>query len=104
MSAAPESAITTHPVFVEAVGEIFKERGFPVYIADNPGTFGDVKNIERLYEDCGIKNVARECGFTLLYPETTYTVNEIPFSSWARTRPHLMWPAASILLLAVEKK
>ena len=82
MGIAPDEAITTHPAVVEAAGRVFKERGFDVYIADNPGGFAELKNVDNVYEACGMSEVARRCGFTLLYPERVVLKENIPFSWW----------------------
>ena len=80
----PDYAITTHPVFIEAVGSIFKEKGLDVYIADNPSIFNTDNSVDKVYKETQIKNLAKRCGFNLLYPSSSYTLEGIPFSGWSR--------------------
>jgi uncharacterized protein (DUF362 family)/Pyruvate/2-oxoacid:ferredoxin oxidoreductase delta subunit len=82
MAAAPQEAVTTHPVFIEAIGRIFKEGGFPVAIADSPGGFIDDKDVDELYEETGIKNLAALRGFDLLYPTESVVREKIPLCWW----------------------
>ena len=49
MPADPETAITTNPVFVETVGQIFKNKGFEINIADNSSAVNNVYNMDLLY-------------------------------------------------------
>lgn len=79
---SPYKAVTTHPQFVRIVGEIFKEKGFEVFIADNPMANLKKEEIEEVYEICGIKDISQECGFKLLYPEKVKIKDNIPFSWW----------------------
>ncbi|MFA5007975.1 MAG: DUF362 domain-containing protein [Candidatus Omnitrophota bacterium] len=83
MEAAPEEAITTHPLFVEAVGQIFKEKGNTVFVADSPGGFVSNKGMDSIYEKTGIKEAAQNNGFSLLYPTQSFIVNDIPICWWA---------------------
>jgi len=82
MAASAEEAIITHPCFIEAVGLIFKERGFEVFIADNPGGVFNHKNIQEIYQSSGLVEIAQRCGFELLYPKDSHVREEIPLSWW----------------------
>ncbi|MCM8773397.1 MAG: DUF362 domain-containing protein [Candidatus Omnitrophica bacterium] len=77
-----ERAVTTHPVFVEAIGKIFKDKGFDVYIADNPSSFLDRESVTYVYRECGIENIAKRNDFTMLYPDNSIEVEGVPFSWW----------------------
>ncbi len=78
----PEYAITTHPQFVEAVGNIFSKRGFSVFVADNPMATFNVESLDKVYQLTGIKAIAERCGFKLLYPDKVSKKEGIPFSWW----------------------
>ncbi|MCK4665280.1 DUF362 domain-containing protein, partial [Candidatus Dependentiae bacterium] len=54
---SPDKAVTTHPVFMEAVVEIFKDIGCEISIGDSPA-FG--KNIKELYEKTGVTEIAKK--------------------------------------------
>ncbi|MCK9614732.1 MAG: DUF362 domain-containing protein [Candidatus Omnitrophica bacterium] len=83
MEARPEEAITTHPLFVEVVGKIFKEMGNAVFVADSPGGFVSNKDMDSIYEKTGIKEVAQTNNFDLLYPTQSLVVGDIPMCWWA---------------------
>lgn len=75
-------AIVTHPVIIEAVGKIFQEMGLTVFIADDPGACFDVKDVDSVYEALGLKEIARRCGFELLYPKQSIVLENLPLCSW----------------------
>lgn len=52
----PEQAVTTHPLVLEALVKHFLARGKEVWVGDSPG--GTV-NVERVWESCGLKDLAR---------------------------------------------
>jgi len=83
MEATPEEAITTHPFFIEAVGQIFREKGNAVFVADSPGGFVSNKDMDLIYEKTGIKEAAQNNGFDLLYPTQSFVINDIPICWWA---------------------
>lgn len=83
MEASVEEAITTHPLIIEAAGKIFKEKGNSVFVADSPGGFVGNKDMDLIYEKTGIKAVAQNNGFDLLYPTQSTIVNDIPLCWWA---------------------
>ncbi|MDD5585127.1 MAG: DUF362 domain-containing protein [Candidatus Omnitrophica bacterium] len=83
MAASPQEAVTTHPVFIEAIGRIFKEEGFPVSVADSPGGFVSDRDVDELYEETGIKKMAALRGFGLLYPTESIVRNNIPLCWWS---------------------
>lgn len=80
---SPSEAIVTHPVIIEAVGKIFQEMGLPVFIADDPGAFFDVKDVDSVYEALGLKEIALRCGFELLYPKQSVLRENLPLCWWA---------------------
>ena len=83
MEASPEEAITTHPVFIEALGRIFQKQGFPVAIADSSGGFADMKDMDYIYDSCGVKKIARDCGFELLLSPQSVMKDNMPLCSWS---------------------
>ncbi len=80
---SPEEAITTHPVFLEAVGMIFKDLGCRVFMADSSGGFASDKDTDYVYQALGLKEIATRCGFELLYPTHTVVREGFPFCWWA---------------------
>ena len=85
MPSSPQEAITTHPAVIDIVGTIFKERGFSVSVADSPGGFVSERDMDCIYEGCGIKDAAQHAGFELLYPTESLVRDKIPFCWWAMT-------------------
>ena len=72
--ANPELAITTHPVFIEAVIDIIRNNfaGFPeIVIADSPGvaTPHTKKDLNLLYNNCGLSYLKDKKGVTLSLDE-----------------------------------
>lgn len=83
LPAKPEEAVITHPVFIEAVGAIFKEMGCHVAIADSPGGFVGNKDMDDIYEDTQIKEMAARQNFELLYPTQSVVLEGFPLCWWA---------------------
>ncbi|MFA6281692.1 MAG: DUF362 domain-containing protein [Candidatus Omnitrophota bacterium] len=80
--AQPQDAITTHPVFIEAVGAIFKEMGCKVAIADSPGGFVASKDMDDVYESTRIKEIAARHNFELFYPNQSVVSEGFPLCWW----------------------
>jgi len=83
LPAKPEEAVITHPVFIEAVGAIFKEMNCTVAIADSPGGFVGNKDMDDIYEDTQIKEMASRQNFELLYPNQSIVSEGFPLCWWA---------------------
>ena len=82
LPASPEQAITTHPVFIEAVVELISEyTGKPenILIADSfsPAVPFTKKGMERVYGETGLKDVSRRTGCRLNY-STAYSTLSYP--------------------------
>lgn len=58
-SKKPELAATTHPAFVEALIEIFKENNNEVIIADSPGGVFIDTYLKRVYKSTGMDQIAK---------------------------------------------
>ncbi len=63
----PEEGVTTHPIFVQAVGDALKEFGCHVIIGDSPGGPFTKGLLKAIYKTCGVEKIAEESGFTLNY-------------------------------------
>ncbi|MGS0973769.1 DUF362 domain-containing protein [Candidatus Xianfuyuplasma coldseepsis] len=61
----PEQAATTHPVFVEALVNIFLDHGCKVTIADSPGGPFVSSMVKRVYKATGMKDLASRYDITL---------------------------------------
>ncbi|MCM8831626.1 MAG: DUF362 domain-containing protein [Candidatus Omnitrophica bacterium] len=82
MASHPDEAIVTHPVIVEAVAKIFKERGYKIFIADCPGGFLAHKELDLIYDKTGISDVANRLDCKLLYPDRVILKEDFPFAWW----------------------
>ncbi len=60
----PEKAVTTNPVFVEAVIAFFQDRGSHVAVGDSPA--GALHGVERVWDQTGIAEVCRKRGVELV--------------------------------------
>ena len=67
MKKKPEEGVTTHPIFVQALGDIIKEHGCEVIIADSPGGPFNKTLLKGVYKACGIEKIATESNFDLNY-------------------------------------
>lgn len=65
MNKEPEYAATTHPAFVQALGELLAEYGAEVIIGDSPGGLFDEEALKRIYKGTGIQAAAEGCGARL---------------------------------------
>ena len=72
----PADAVTTHPVFAEALAKIVQRAGGIVTIADSPGGPYNETLLKAVYKGCGISDVAQRLGVNLNY-DTSY--QEVPF-------------------------
>ncbi len=62
-AAHPEEAVTTHPVIMEVLADMFREIGCTVYIGDSPGNDPE----DYTYDITGMKNVATKTGAEIIY-------------------------------------
>lgn len=58
--AAPEKAVTTHPIVLEALCDILTERGATVVIGDSPGGLYNAAFVGKVYKTCGLLSLERE--------------------------------------------
>ena len=65
MNKEPEYAATTHPAFVQALGELLAEYGAEVIIGDSPGGLFNEEALKRIYKGTGIQAAAEDCGARL---------------------------------------
>lgn len=77
-SRPPESGADTHPEFVRAVIKVIKERGASPYVGDSPG--GKIRNTDIVYENSGIKKVAREENVELVKFDKAVGVDGYPIA------------------------
>ncbi|SET32405.1 Uncharacterized conserved protein, DUF362 family [Natronincola peptidivorans] len=75
MKKRPEEAVTTHPIFVKALGDILMEYGCKVIIGDSPGGPFTTRALKGIYKACGIEKIAEESGFILNYNTDEYEDN-----------------------------
>ncbi len=67
MKKSPESAATSHPVFVQAVADLLRELGAHVTIGDSPGGPFNENRLQAIYQVCGMKDAAEKSGAELNY-------------------------------------
>ena len=60
-----ERHATTHPVFVQALGEILQDYGMHVVLGDSPGGPFNLASLKYIYRVTGMEAIARESGFAL---------------------------------------
>ncbi|MCM8786642.1 MAG: DUF362 domain-containing protein [Candidatus Omnitrophica bacterium] len=82
MASEPSEAIVTHPAIVEAVGRIFKEEGYKVFVADCPGHSLSNQYLNLIYTTTGIREVSERLSFDCLYPDKIIIKDNIPFAYW----------------------
>ena len=81
--AEPSSAITTHPNFIIALARALHKRGTQVFVADNPGGFGDIKSLKSIYSTLGLDRYKEE--ITLLFNDKpAYQKNGYTLSWWTQ--------------------
>lgn len=68
----PEGAVTTHPIFVEALILELKDRGASCIIADSPGGPFNVSKLKKAYNRSGMLDVAGRTGAELNYVTTSH--------------------------------
>jgi uncharacterized protein (DUF362 family)/Pyruvate/2-oxoacid:ferredoxin oxidoreductase delta subunit len=61
MTARPEEAVTTHPVFFQAVVEVLSDFGFILSAGDSPA----VESMQTVAQRCGIADICRSHGVTM---------------------------------------
>ncbi len=80
--ASPDQGITTHPEVVRAVIRLVKTVTPVVYCGDSPSVWGEVQDIDRVYEECGIKKVCKEEGVELVYFTKPQMRGSYPLTDW----------------------
>ncbi len=76
--ARPDQAVITHPEFIRAVIRLVKTVTDKILIGDSPG--GLVK-VEDIYDQCGIRQVAKQENVQLLRFDKIKHIGGIPFAS-----------------------
>ncbi len=74
MKKSPEAAATTHPVVLEAMIRILKERTSDIIIAESPGGLYTRETLRATYRGCGLADVSEKYGVTLNYDVTSRQV------------------------------
>lgn len=59
-ASTPDSGIDTHPEFVRAVIKLVKETGARVILGDSPSVWGEIAEVDNVYEKSGMKQLAEE--------------------------------------------
>jgi uncharacterized protein (DUF362 family)/Pyruvate/2-oxoacid:ferredoxin oxidoreductase delta subunit len=78
MRKKPEEAVTTHPVVVEELVKIIKDKGAEVIIGDSPGGPYTLQMLKSIYKASGMEEVAERTGAVLNYDLAT---QEVTFST-----------------------
>jgi uncharacterized protein (DUF362 family)/Fe-S-cluster-containing hydrogenase component 2 len=64
---APESAVTTNPVFLHALAHVLLKRDLKVVIGDSPGGLFSKPFLKSVYEVCGLTDVFKDMSVELNY-------------------------------------
>lgn len=59
-ASTPDSGIDTHPEFVRAVIKLVKQTGARIILGDSPSVWGEIEEVENVYEKSGMKQLAEE--------------------------------------------
>src|SRR3989338_6787308 len=78
----PEDCITTHPRLIEAIINLVKKTNSEIYVGDSPSVIGQKRDIDRVYEVTGMKEVCERQGAKLVYFEKAILKNNIPIAEW----------------------
>jgi len=83
MASSPDAGIVTHPEVVRAVIRILKETGCRVYLGDGPSVWGkEAENLDNVYEQTGIKAVARQEQVELVRFDKRRWRGKFPLTTW----------------------
>jgi uncharacterized protein (DUF362 family)/Pyruvate/2-oxoacid:ferredoxin oxidoreductase delta subunit len=70
--AAPERAVTTHPMVVEAVARLFVQHGYEVFVGDSPA----IDSTHAASRKCGVTQAAKRAGAAMVdFSETVEVQN-----------------------------
>ncbi|HOX53937.1 MAG TPA: DUF362 domain-containing protein [Candidatus Omnitrophota bacterium] len=59
-ASTPDSGIDTHPEFVRAVIRLVKQTGARIVLGDSPSVWGEIEEVDNVYEKSGMKQLALE--------------------------------------------
>jgi len=90
---APEKAVTTHPVVLEALIQILLEAKKEVWIGDSPG--GNV-NLQDVWDTCGISNLAERYTVKLINLNH-FGVQDIEHNGFKISLSKAVWEADTII-------
>lgn len=80
--ALPDAGITTHPEVVRAVIRLLKPVTKNILCGDSPSVWGERLDIDRVYENTGIKRVCQEEGVELVYFTKPKMYRSYPLTEW----------------------
>lgn len=78
----PHECITTHPRVIESIILLLKKINSDIYVGDSPGVVGQRKDIDKVYEVTGMKEVCQRQGVELVYFDKAILKNNIPLTDW----------------------
>ncbi|MBL7197251.1 MAG: DUF362 domain-containing protein [Candidatus Omnitrophica bacterium] len=78
----PQDCITTHPRIIESIIRLVKKTNSEIYVGDSPGVIGQKKDIDRVYETTGMKEICQRQGVEMAYFDKAILKNGIPITEW----------------------
>lgn len=64
MAKGPEFGVCTHPEVIRAVVRLLKKHGCTVFVGDGPSVWGEIQDVNIVYEASGMKKICEEEGIT----------------------------------------
>jgi uncharacterized protein (DUF362 family)/NAD-dependent dihydropyrimidine dehydrogenase PreA subunit len=96
---APEKAVTTHPLVLEAIIRYFVERKKEVWLGDSPG--GTV-NVEKVWDVCGFSDLAERYPIKLVNLSTA-GFRELNYKGTSVKLSELLWNCGIVINVAKYK-
>ncbi|MFH1621514.1 MAG: DUF362 domain-containing protein [Candidatus Omnitrophota bacterium] len=78
----PEDCITTHPRVLESIIDSVKKTDSEVFVGDSPSVFGEKRDVDRVYEVTGMKEICDRKKVKMVYFDKAVLKNGIPLTEW----------------------
>lgn len=82
LDATPEQGVDTHKEIVRAVAKVLKDKCAKIYLGDGPSVWGEIKDIDRVFDVSGMREVAESEGIELVNFDSRVIKKGYPVTDW----------------------
>ena len=85
-AASPDTAATTHPILLQVLTDLLRQRGARVIIGDSPGGMYNAAHLQRVYRLCGLEHTGAQLNQDFSIAQAAYPQGKVlksfPYTAW----------------------